>query len=197
VLLDGPADCEALQFAHSFVADGSSPDGATMASIDPSTQLFPGGKVAMISAGSWMVKPYAESGLNIDVAPLPEGKQRATIIHGLGNVIWSGTAHPQEAWEWIKFLGSEEAAQIQAESGTVIPAYAGMQEVWVNSVPAMKLQTFIDALDYAVPYPTAAQGMEWNAKVAEVLTEVWMGNTPPDNMCADSAAAANAVLSQQ
>ena len=197
VLLDQPADCEALQYAYSFVADGTSPDGATMASVDPSTQLFPGGKVAMITAGSWMVKPYAESGLKIDVAPLPKGKQNATIIHGLSNVVWSGTKHPQEAWEWVKFLGSEEAAKIQAESGTVIPAYAGMQDVWVKSVPSMNLQTFIDELAYAVPYPTAAQGMEWNSKVAEVLTEVWMGNTPPDNMCADAAAAANAVLTQQ
>lgn len=197
VALDDAPACEALQYAYSFVADGSSPDGATMASVAPTTQLFPGGKLAMISAGSWMVKPYAESGLNIDVAPLPKGVQNATIIHGLGNVIWSGTQHPEAAWEWVKFLGSEEAAKIQAESGTVIPAYDGMQEVWVNSVPAMNLQVFIDSLDYAVPYPTAAQGMEWNSKVSEVLTEVWMGNTPPDNMCADAAAAANAVLSQQ
>lgn len=197
VMFDEPATCEALQYAYSFVADGSSPDGATMSSVDPSTQLFPGGKLAMITAGSWMVKPYVESGLNIDVAPLPKGVQNATIIHGLGNVIWSGTQYPQEAWEWIKFLGSEEAATIQAESGTVIPAYAGMQEIWVNAVPTMNLQVFIDSLEYAVPYPTAAQGMEWNSKVAEVLTEVWMGNTPPDNMCADAAAAANAVLSQQ
>lgn len=197
VMFDEPATCQALQYAYSFVADGSSPDGATMSSVDPSTQLFPGGKLAMITAGSWMVKPYVESGLNIDVAPLPKGVQNATIIHGLGNVIWSGTQYPQEAWEWIKFLGSEEAATIQAESGTVIPAYAGMQEIWVNAVPTMNLQVFIDSLEYAVPYPTAAQGMEWNSKVAEVLTEVWMGNTPPDNMCADAAAAANAVLSQQ
>ena len=196
-MFDDPATCEALQYAYSFVADGTSPDGATMSSVDPATQLFPGGKVAMITAGSWMVKPYAESGLNIDVAPLPQGTQRATIIHGLSNVIWSGTQHPQEAWEWVKFLGGEEAAKIQAESGTVIPAYAGMQDVWVGSVPAMNLQSFIDSLEYAVPYPTAAQGMEWNAEVAKVLTEVWMGNTPPDNMCADAAAAANAVLSQQ
>lgn len=58
----------------------------------------------------------------------------------------------------------------------------------------MKLQTFIDSLDYAVPYPTAAQGMEWNAEVSKVLTEVWMGNTPPDNMCADATSAANVVF---
>jgi multiple sugar transport system substrate-binding protein len=196
VVVDEAAACDALQFAYSFIANGSSPDGATMGSLSPTEQLFPGGKLGMISTGSWMVKPYVESGLNIGVAPLPQGEQRATIIHGLGNVIWANTEHPQEAWEWVKFLGSEEAAKIQAETGTVIPAYAGMQEVWMQAVPAMDLQVFIDSLDYSVPYPSVAQGTEWETKLIEVMTEVWNGNVAPDNMCADAAAAANATLSQ-
>jgi multiple sugar transport system substrate-binding protein len=196
VVVDEAAACDALQYAYSFIANGSSPDGATMGSLSPSEQLFPGGKLAMISAGSWMVKPYVDSGLNIDVAPLPQGTQRASIIHGLGNVVWANTEHPQEAWEWVKFLGSEQAAQIQAETGTVIPAYAGMQEVWVSAVPSMNLQVFIDSLDYSIPYPSVQQGTEWETKLIEVMTEVWNGNMAPDNMCADAAAAANAALSQ-
>lgn len=196
VVVDEPAACDALQYAYSFIADGSSPDGATMASLSPTEQLFPGGKLGMITTGSWMVKAYAETDLNIGVAPLPQGAQRATIVHGLGNVVWAGTQHPQEAWEWVKFLGSEQAAQIQAETGTVIPAYAGMQEVWVNAVPDMDLQVFVNGLDYSVPYPSVQQGTEWETKMIEVLTEVWNGNMAPEAMCADAAAAANAALNQ-
>ena len=195
VLLDETAACDAIKFNYSFVADGTSPDGATMASLDPSTQLFPGGRVAMITSGSWMARTYADADANIGVAPLPQGKQRATIIHGLANVIWSGTKQPDAAWKFLKFLGSEKAALILAQSGTVIPAYTGLQQAWVDSIPKMDLKIFIDELEYAVPYPTAAKGMEWNAKVSEVLTEVWNGNVSIDDACKQAADAANAVLS--
>ncbi|HEX3054282.1 MAG TPA: sugar ABC transporter substrate-binding protein [Aggregatilineaceae bacterium] len=195
VLLNESAACDAIKFNYSFVEAGYSPDGATMSSVDPAIQLFPGGKVAMIFAGSWMARTYADAEPNINVAPLPQGTQRATIIHGLANVAWSGTKHPEEAQALVKFLGSEEAALILAQSGTVIPAYEGMQQAWVDALPEMNLQeSFIDALEYAVPYPTAAKGMEWNTKIAEVLGEVWAGNISPDEMCAMAADAANEVL---
>jgi multiple sugar transport system substrate-binding protein len=197
VLIDEPAACDTIKFLYNFVANGESPDGATMASAAPATQLFPGGRVAMIVAGSWMARTYADAESNIGVAPLPMGKQRATIIHGLSNVIWSGTQHPDEAWEFLKFLGSEQAALILAQSGTVIPAYTGLQDAWVESIPEMDLQVFIDALDYAVPYPTAAQGMEWNTKIATTLGEVWAGNVSIDDACTMAAAEANAVLQAQ
>jgi multiple sugar transport system substrate-binding protein len=111
-------------------------------------------------------------------------------------VIWSGTQHPAEAWEFLKFLGSEQAGLILAQSGTVIPAYTGLQDAWVESIPDMDLKVFIDSLDYAVPYPTAAQGMEWNTKIATVLGEVWAGNVSIDDACTMAASEANAVLAQ-
>ena len=196
VLLDQPAACDAIDYLYSFVADGLSPDGATMSSISPSTQLFPGGRVAMMAGGSWLAKTYADAEPNIDVAPLPKEVKRASIIHGLGNVVWSKTQHPDEAWQFVEFLGSDKAATILAQSGTVIPAYNGFQDAWVESVPDMNLQVFMDATKYAVPYPTAAQGMEWNAKVTEVLGEVWNGNQPIDGACQRAAEAADAVLKQ-
>jgi multiple sugar transport system substrate-binding protein len=196
VLLDSPADCDTMKFLYGFVERGESPDGATLSSIDPSTQLFPGGRVAMITSGSWMARTYADAEPNIGVAPIPMGKKHATIIHGLSNVIWSGTQHPAEAWEFLKFLGGETAATILAQSGTVIPAYQGMQQAWVEAIPEMDLQVFIDAIDYAVPYPTAAKGMEWNDKVNAAFTEAWNSNITIDDACKMAAEEANSVLSQ-
>jgi multiple sugar transport system substrate-binding protein len=196
VLFDSPANCDTMKFLYGFVERGESPDGATLSSIDPSTQLFPGGRVAMITSGSWMARTYADAEPNIGVAPLPMGKKHATIIHGLSNVIWSGTEHPAEAWEFLKFLGGETAATILAQSGTVIPAYQGMQQAWVEAIPEMDLQVFIDAIDYAVPYPTAAKGMEWNDKVNAAFTEAWNSNITIDDACKMAAEEANAVLSQ-
>ena len=58
----------------------------------------------------------------------------------------------------------------------------------------MNLQVFMDATEYAVPYPTTTQGSEWQTKIVEVLGEVWNGNVPIEGACADAAAAANAAL---
>lgn len=194
VLIDEPAACQAIKYLYSFVDEGLSPDGATLSSVDPWVQLFPGGRVGMVVGGSWLARTYADAAPAIDVAPLPVAEQRASIIHGLGNVVWSKTEHPDAAWEFAKFLGGDQAATILAQSGTVIPAYEGFQGAWVESMPDMNLQVFLDATDYAVPYPTAAQGTEWNVKVAEVLAEVWNGNQPIDGVCEEAATAANAVL---
>ena len=196
VEIDQPAACDAIKYLYSFVAEGLSPDGATMTSVDPWTQLFPGGRLGMVVGGSWLASTYADAEPTIDVAPLPKETEQATIIHGLANVVWSKTQHPDEAWAFAKFLGSEQAATLLAESGTVIPAYNGFQDTWVESIPDMNLQVFMDATDYAVPYPTTTKGSEWQTKMVEVLGEVWNGNTPIDNACADAAAAANAVLGQ-
>jgi len=197
VLLDEPAACEAIKFLYSFIEEGLSPDAATMLASDTETQLFPGGKVAMYTCGSWLASYYHEAEPNIDVAPLPKGKQRASIIHGLANVIWSGTKHLDEAWEFLKFLGGPEAARILAETGTVIPAYQGYQETWVNAIPDMNLKVFMDALEYAVPYPSVAQGMEWSDKVNEVLSDAWLGSIPIDEACKLAAEAGNAALQKR
>jgi multiple sugar transport system substrate-binding protein len=198
-LIDEQAACDAVKYLYSFVEDGSSPDGTVTAAVEPSTQLFPSGKVAMIAGGSWIAKFLRDSeiGEHVGVAPLPQGKQRASILHGVANVVWSGSDHPAEAVEFVKFLGSQEAEGILASTGTVIPAYNGLQQDWVNAIPDMDLQVFIDALDYAVPYPTTPIGPEWSYKIMTVLGETWTGNVSIDEACSMAAQEANATLAAQ
>jgi len=198
-LVDEPAACDAVKYLYSFVQDKTSPDGAVMASAEPTTQLFPSGKAAMVTAGSWVAKFLHDSeiGPNLGVAPLPKGKQRASILHGLSNVVWSETPHPTEATEFVKFLGSKEAETILAETGTVIPAYEGLQENWVKAIPEMDLQVFVDALEYSVPYPTTPVGPEWSFKIANIFSETWSGNVPIDEACGMAAGEANTALTPQ
>ena len=118
------------------------------------------------------------------------------MIHGLANVVWSKSPHQDAAIEFVKFLGSQEAQQILAETGTVIPAMNGLQDAWVESIPEMNLQVFIDAVEYAVPFPTTPKGPEWSVKAEEVLREAWLGNIPRDQICTRAAEAANAALTR-
>ena len=131
------------------------------------------------------------------MAPLPKGKQQAVIIHGLGNVISAQTAHPQEAWEFLKFLGGQEAAEIQAKTGAVIPAFNGAQQLWVESNPQFNLQVFLDQLPYAVAYPVSENTAEWQAIEKEDLTQAWAGQTAIEAAAQQVAQQMNQVLEQE
>lgn len=194
-LLGETAACEALQFSGDFIAEGLSPSVAVMQANDPHEMLFPAGVISMIFGGSWYARTYSEANPAIAVVPMPQGKQRATAIHGLANVIWSGGQNQCAALEWVKFLASPEAEQILGDTGTVIPAMAGLQEAWLNSVPTLDLQVFLDAIDYSFPVPNPRAGGEWYDDVMEVLVEAWSGGISRDEVCARANEAANAALS--
>jgi multiple sugar transport system substrate-binding protein len=195
--LTDPANCDALQFLYSIQKDGSSLSAAEMASNQWEVgNLFGAGKIAMDFGGSWRVLPFSQASSSIDVAPLPKGKQRATIIHGVGQTVWAGGSHKDAAKTFVTWLGTKEAQQIFAEASGNIPAMNGLQQKWVGSVPTMKLQTFLDELSYAVPLPVTPKGFEWISAQDQVYQSVWLGTTPASQMCQKAAAAADAALSK-
>ncbi len=193
-MLGEEAACEALQFAGDFIAEGLSPSVAVMQANDPHEMLFPAGVISMIFGGSWYARTYSEANPAIAVVPMPRGKTRATAIHGLANVIWSGGQNQCAALEWVKFLASPEAEKILGDTGTVIPAMEGMQDAWLNSVPTLDLQVFLDAVDYSYPVPNPRAGGEWFDNVMEVLIEAWSGGIPREEVCARANEAANSAL---
>ncbi len=175
--LDKPEAIGGIQFWTDLIQDKSSPTLAQMTDTTPES-MFESGKIAMLYGGSWTATEFAQNEYTkdkVDVAVLPQGKERATVIHGLGNVISANTKNPKEAWEFVKFLGSKEAADIQAKTGTVIPAYTGTQDSWVKSTPNFHLQVFIDELAYAKPYPVSKNTAAWNDAMMKLFIPAWSG----------------------
>ena len=124
-----------------------------MQANDPHEMLFPAG-CDLHDLRRFLERPTFSQALpNVAVVPLPQGKQRASAIHGLANVIWSGSQNQCAALEWVKFLASADAEQLLADTATVIPAMEGMQESWVASIPSLDLQVFLDAVEYSFPVP--------------------------------------------
>ena len=97
-LVDEPAACEAFEYLTGFFTDNLTPSIAIQQSNPVADSLFPAGQVAMMTGGSFRAGTYAGADANIDVAPLPQGKVRACVTHGLANVIWSGTEQPTDAY---------------------------------------------------------------------------------------------------
>lgn len=193
-LIGEPAACEALEYLTGFFTDGLTPSIAIQQSNPVAETLFPAGQVAMMPGGSFRAATYAQADANIDVAPLPKGKVQATVIHGLANVAWSGSKSPAAAMELVNFLSSKEAAQILGQSGIGLPAMNGLQSIWLEAVPDMNLQVFIDAAEYGVQVPDPEVGFEWQIAINEVVVEGWSGNLPPEEICVKAAEAADAAL---
>ena len=119
----------------------------------------------MIYAASWDITALMENEAirdDIDLTVMPLIKERAAVIHGLSYAIAANTEHPDEAWEFVKYLAGEEANKIWAESGVVIPAREDVLDIWKNSHPNLNLQAFIDSLKYIVRYPTSRETSKWN-----------------------------------
>ncbi len=141
--------------------------------------MFKAGKLAMINAASWNVPVFMENDEikdDIDVEVMPLIKERAATIHGLANVISANTEHPDEAWEFVKYLGGKEANEIWAKSGAVIPARTEVLDIWKEAYPNLNLQAFIDQLDYAEIYPVSKDTPKWNDLENEYIKKIWNGD---------------------
>ncbi|MBV9488470.1 MAG: extracellular solute-binding protein, partial [Verrucomicrobia bacterium] len=63
-------------------------------------------------------------------APLPKGPLgRKSMFNGLADSIWVNSKHKEQAWKWVKFLGSEDGQKIIAGFGVVFPAVRGTAEI--------------------------------------------------------------------
>ncbi|MFL5758660.1 MAG: ABC transporter substrate-binding protein [Thermomicrobiales bacterium] len=186
--------CEAFDYLTKFFTDELTPSIAVQQSNPVADTLFPAGQVAMMTGGSFRAGTYGAADAKIDVAPLPKGKQRATAIHGLANVIWAGGKNPGAALELVKFLAGEEAETILGESGATIPAYPDLQKPWLDANPDMNLQVFIDAVGYSQFVPDPKVGFEWQIEIQKVVIDGWGGNIPAEEICTKAAEAANKVL---
>ncbi|MDR1807684.1 MAG: sugar ABC transporter substrate-binding protein [Propionibacteriaceae bacterium] len=201
---DQPEAIAGIQYWIDFIKDGSSPDYATMNDVDPdqSGVMLGNGTAAMeyiasYSAAAILDTPEGQAG-HIKFARLPAGVQEASIIHGLGNVVYAQSAHKDAAKAFVAYLGSKAAADVQAETSTVIPAFNGTQDTWVASFPAeVNAQVFIDELPVTVPYPVSANTSAWANQESEILSKAWSLEQTPEEACAAMAKAMNEALAAE
>lgn len=175
---------EGITLWTDLIAAGSSPTAQQMTDTNPE-DFFLSGKSAMFQNGSWAAVAYAgnpDIAEKVNVAPLPAGAEgNQSVIHGIGNVANAKSEHLDVAKEFAAFASGETAAKIQAATGTVIPAFNGTQDAWVDALPQYDLQVYIDALATAVPYPVSKNTAAWTAIESEVLSQVWAGTLTPED----------------
>ncbi|NRF93762.1 sugar ABC transporter substrate-binding protein [Paenibacillus frigoriresistens] len=155
--------------------DGVSPTAKTLESIGmKANQMLQTGKVAMVADGSWALQELATMGFPIGVAALPKLKDAKT--HGQAHVHSASakTAHPQEAWELLKYLSSEEYQISNIQQGLWMPNRKSLYteegvKKWYND--KVHPAGFKELIPYfanaeAYPFPMITQN-----KVNDIITE--------------------------
>ncbi|WP_382304327.1 ABC transporter substrate-binding protein [Herbiconiux sp. UC225_62] len=198
-LIDTPEAQAGITFWTDLQADGSSPTLQQLSDTEAET-MFEQGKIGMYMSGAyWALKLYDNKEIqpNVDIAPLPVGEERATVTSGISNVGYAGTKHPDAVKKFLIFASGEQAAEIQAKSGAVLPAYAGTEKTWMAAMPEFtNLQVFIDAKEYSVPLPVQGNAAEWQGEQTKYLTDAWNGTATVEDATKQYADAIDKVLAE-
>jgi multiple sugar transport system substrate-binding protein len=124
--------------------------------------LFAAGKTAMVADGSWMVNWYASNAkFGVGYAVLPQGPNgRATMFNGLADSIYSGSKHKEEAWKWVRYLGSASCQSVIAQRGVVFPALRQLDQMTVDAhaKQGIDTQAFLDMTRATTFQPPIAKG---------------------------------------
>jgi len=155
--------------------------------VNGANSLFTSKKAATVFDGSWMIGYYTSSSpFKVGFAKLPVGPVgRRSMINGLADSIWVGTKHPEEAWQWVKYLASEEAQKIVGSYGVVFPAIkAGVDEALkAYTSKNINVTTFTDEANEkngTFVYPVVENGV----KISEIMTQtfdaIFIGKVTPE-----------------
>lgn len=193
-----PEAIAGLEFWRDIVSAGISPSMQQLTDTS-ADDMFTSKKVAMTWSGSWSAGPYAKAlDADLGLTALPMGPvSNQCVIHGLANVIPANVKNRDAAQAFVAFLGSKKAAEIQAESGTVIPAFNDTQDAWVKSVPSVDLNIFLDAAAKASPYPASKNTSAWNQFETGLLPAAFAGSKPVPEVAKELAAKMNDTLSKE
>lgn len=139
---------------------------------------FESGNAAMTPAGHWVVPLYSAVDFKWDVAPLPKGKVRATIVNSVGFVIARDTKHPQEAWAFLKHLVGEPGQTKVTSLGLGVPSLKAIanSDVYLKQTTApINHKLFLDVMEYARVKPCFRGYDEWATLFGDGLYSVWLG----------------------
>ena len=158
------------------------------------------GNAASTIAGSFTTSVYLgpDAKKKFAYAPLPTGPAgRRSAMNGLHDVVWSGTKHPEEAFQWIAYMASEQCQMKVGESGVIFPAVTKATEASLKAREAQgqdnsAFTTVVDNKE-TFPVPVFAHGDEVNALIQDAIQAIATGADPASTL-QEANDKANALL---
>ena len=143
------------------------------------------GQGAITITGSWTINSYLSSTAKqkYAFAPLPAGPAgRKSAINGLSDAIYAGTKYKDQAWSWVKFLGSTNCQNLVAANAVVFPAIktATDQALSAHQTKGQDVHVFTDEAKAAGGtffLPITDHGNEVSQIVQDAIQSVMLGQS--------------------
>lgn len=182
--LDTPAAREALQwFVDLQVRHRVVPD-AVAETAENSESRFLNGRLGMFLNSRRGVPAYRTiEGFDWDVAALPQGKQRAGILHADAYCMPALSANKEAIWSFIEFANAAEGQHIIAASGRTVPSLRAVAETPTFLNPGQKpanSRVFLDVIPWIRTVPIMAGWAEIEELTAEELSRAYYGQASLD-----------------
>jgi multiple sugar transport system substrate-binding protein len=132
---DDPRLAQTLTWFASLYARGISAAPREVGKLGAES-MFVAGKAAIVPNGSWMIGHFARNTrFRSAWLPMPRGPggERVSMLNGLADSIWIGSKQKEDAWQWVRYLASNECQSLVAASGVVFPAIRGLAEQVVEA----------------------------------------------------------------
>ena len=159
--------------------------------------MFKLGKIAMWHNGIWQFAAMKDAPFQWDVVVEPAGKVKANHFFANTIVASSKTAHPKEAWMWLRFLAaSHESVKARIGSSWELApvndkaAYAA----YLNQRPPVNRQAVLDALQNPVLTPTIKAEAQLQDIVGKAIEKAQLGQVSPAQALHDAASQVNTLL---
>jgi ABC-type glycerol-3-phosphate transport system substrate-binding protein len=164
---------------------------------------FASQNLAMILDGPWDLPRFRQM-RNVDwaVAPLPAGPAgRATYIAGEHLALFKQSAHPREAWVFMKWMTRADVQARFSMSSGYLPIRKSVLErqeyqTFLSHDPAMK--TFVDQLQWGKGRrPIDYHRVEINHFIAEAIEHATLGKQDPKESLDEAVRRANVLLQRR
>jgi multiple sugar transport system substrate-binding protein len=156
--LDTPEALEAVQWFVDLQAKHHVVPDAVQAEAEDSESRFQNGRTAMLFESRRAVPTLREiEGFDWDVAALPQGDQRASILHSDAYCMAAQTQNKDAAWRFVEFANSPQGQQIIAGTGRTVPSLRSVAESPLFLEPSDRPQNsaaFLDVIPDLRAVPT-------------------------------------------
>ncbi|MCE7987732.1 MAG: sugar ABC transporter substrate-binding protein [Caldilinea sp. CFX5] len=158
--LDSPASKEALAWLMALQLTHQVTPDAVAEEAESSLSRFINGRLAMFMDSRRAVPEFRTiTAFDWDVAALPVGKTRATILHADAFCLAAAGQQKDAAWTFLEFANAEAGQTILAGTGRTVPSRIDLSTAPVfldpNAKPANS-QAFLDAIPHIRNLPLMA-----------------------------------------
>lgn len=168
----------ALQVTHQVVPD------FVKEQAESSESRFMNGTLAMFLNSRRGVSTYRQvQNLDWDVAPLPQGKNRANILNAEAYCLSANSENKESAWALIEFANSVEGQRILAQSGRSVPSLKSVAESIAFLDPAQKpanSQIFLEMIPDIRAVPVLENWADIEIALSEELEFAFHGGATLD-----------------